>query len=384
MQLAFCIYNYFPFGGLQRDFLQIAKACQAAGAKIRLYVISWQGEQPDGMDIVFVPRKGFTNHSRNENYAKWVKAHLDKNPVDIVVGFNKMPGLDIYFAGDTCFAAKAAKRGFFYRHTKRCKHYLDFEAAVFKQKTGKNNTPYPTKETEIIVLTKQQIGDFQHFYQTNSNRFHLLPPGIAADRKYDQNSARRRQQFRDANQIKADDFVIVQIGSDFRRKGVDRSLYAIASLPESLRQKVIYLVIGQDNPADYQKIAKTEHIDDRVRFYSGRNDIPDFLFAADLLLHPARQEAAGMVLVEALAAGVPVVVTGNSGYAFHVQEADAGIILSEPYKQSELNSALQQAISDQNQLLTWHKNAIAYGEEHDLYHLADSATATILKCGNHE
>lgn len=374
MQLAFCIYDYFPFGGLQRDFLQVAKASQARGHAIRIYVRKWQGEIPSQMEIVNVPSKGFTNHSRNHYYADWVLEHLRKYPVDVIVGFNKMPGLDIYFAGDTCFAAKAARKGFFYRHSSRCKHYLVFEDAVFAN----------DKKTQIMALTKQQIADFQTYYHTDSARFHLLPPGIAMDRKYSPEAIKRREQFRQNNQIQLDDFVIVQIGSDFKRKGVDRTLLAIAALPIELQQKVVYLVIGQDDPAPYQKIAKMHQIDDRVRFYAGRNDVPDFLFAADLLLHPARQEAAGMVLVEALAAGVPVIVSGVSGYAYHIADANAGVVLPEPYEQKQLNCVLEQAIKDRQQRMSWQQNAINYGERVDLYHLADRAADIIVGTMHHE
>lgn len=374
MQLAFCIYKYFPFGGLQRDFLQIVNACQSRGHKIRIYVMSWQGVQPTQVEIVFVPTKGLTNHRRNQFYVNWVKTHLQTNPVDTVIGFNKMPGLDIYFAGDTCFAEKVSHKGLFYKLSNRCKHYLAFEDAVFSRQSA----------TKLMVLTKQQIHDFEKYYHTQPERFYLLPPGIAIDRKYQENSITQRQKFRRANQIKDDSFVIVQIGSDFKRKGVDRSLQAIASLPPEIKQKVIYLVIGQDKSEAYQKIAKQKAISHQVRFYVGRNDIPDFLFAADLLLHPARQEAAGMVLIEALAAGLPVIVSGVSGYAYHITDADAGIVLSEPYLQSELNQVLQSAITNKAQLNKWHNNAITYGRTFDLYNLAERAADIILDGINHE
>lgn len=374
MQLAFCIYKYFPFGGLQRDFLQIANACLARGHKVRVYVMDWQGDKPVNFDIILVPQKGLSNHRRNQNYYYWVKDHLNANPVDSVVGFNKMPGLDVYFAGDTCFAEKVSHKGLFYQLSPRCKHYLAFEDAVFN----------PHHHTQIMVLTKQQIHDFEKYYHTQSSRFSLLPPGIAQNRQYNSNSPIKRQQFRQANQIKQDDFVIVQIGSDFKRKGVDRTLYAIAALPEELKKQVIYLVVGQDKPDAYQKLAKQLSILQQVRFFSGRDDIPDFLFSADLLLHPARQEAAGMVLVEALAAGVPVIVSGISGYAYHINDANAGVVLNEPFVQSELNQAVYHAITDKQQLLTWHNNAIHYGETADLYHLAEHATDIILGCRHYE
>ena len=370
MQLAFCIYKFFPFGGLQRDFLQIATACQARGHQIRVYVMDWQGDKPTGFDIIIVPKKGLFNHSRNQAYYHWVKTHLQANPADCVVGFNKMPGLDVYFAGDTCFAKKAAHKGLFYKLSKRCKHYLAFERAVFA----------PSSSTKIMVLTKQQIQDFKDHYHTQNERFFLLPPGIALDRKYNADAPQKRQQFRQANQISLDDFVIVQIGSDFKRKGVDRALKAIAALPNDLKQKVTYLVVGQDKPEPYQKLADQLAIAKQVRFFSGRNDIPDFLFSADLLLHAARQEAAGMVLIEALAAGVPVIVSGISGYAYHISQANAGIVLSEPYKQNILDQALEQSIRDKEQWLNWHNNAIAYGNSEDLYHLAQRAADIILGC----
>ena len=41
MQLAFVLYKYFPFGGLQRDFMRIALECQQRGHKIRVYTLIW-------------------------------------------------------------------------------------------------------------------------------------------------------------------------------------------------------------------------------------------------------------------------------------------------------------------------------------------------------
>ena len=46
MQLVFCFYKYFPFGGLQRDFMRIALACQKRGHAIRVYTLEWTGDVP--------------------------------------------------------------------------------------------------------------------------------------------------------------------------------------------------------------------------------------------------------------------------------------------------------------------------------------------------
>lgn len=169
MIVAFCLYKYFPFGGLQRDFMRIAQTVAARGHQVRIYTQSWDGECPDAFELIRVPVKSRTNHGRNAEYYAWVQAHLREHPVDRVVGFNKMPGLDVYFAADVCYAEKVEQeKGFFYRLTSRYRHYAAFERATFEQ----------GKPTQLLMLTDTQIADFQKHYQTEAERFHILLRGF--------------------------------------------------------------------------------------------------------------------------------------------------------------------------------------------------------------
>src|SRR5471032_3107961 len=97
MQLAFVLYKYFPFGGLQRDFMRIALECQQRGHQIRVYTLIWEGDVPPGFEVLVAPVKAFFNHRRNEKLTEWMEADLAKRPVDRLIGFNKMPGLDVYY-----------------------------------------------------------------------------------------------------------------------------------------------------------------------------------------------------------------------------------------------------------------------------------------------
>jgi UDP-glucose:(heptosyl)LPS alpha-1,3-glucosyltransferase len=64
------------------------------------------------------------------------------------------------------------------------------------------------------------------------------------------------------------------------------------------------------------------------------------MMAADLLVHAARSELAGIVLIEAMTAGLPVLVTDVCGYAAHVEAAGAGLVLPSPFTQPGFNNAL--------------------------------------------
>lgn len=373
MVLAFCLYKYFPFGGLQRDFLRIAMACQARGHQIRVYTQSWEGERPEQFEIIIVPTSSGTNHGRNAQYCEWVMAHLKQHPVDRIVGFNKMPELDVYFAADVCYAQKVAEeKGFFYKLTPRYKHYAAFEKAVFQK----------GKATQLMMLTPHQITHFEKHYGTESDRFHMLPPGIAVDRKYDQQIVDAKRIYREKNQIPESAFLLLQVGSDFKRKGVDRTLKAMAALPENIRNNTLLMVVGQDKPAKYQRLAETLGIAKQVSFFSGRNDIAELMAAADILMHPAYQEAAGIVLLEAIVAGLPIIVTEVCGYASFIDKAQCGVVVNEPFEQTVLNQALCDSLQDTQKRTQWVNNAKYYADTEDLYSLPEKAADIILGCSN--
>ena len=164
MKLAFCLYKYFPFGGLQRDFLRIALACQARGHTIRVYTLDWEGDVPPGFDLVRVPVRAWSNVRRNEKFSDWIGADLAVSPVDRVVGFNKMPGLDVYFAADGCFEEKARQlRNPLYRLSARYRHFSAYERAVFA----------PQSRAEILMISQLQQPFFERHYGTPAARFHL-------------------------------------------------------------------------------------------------------------------------------------------------------------------------------------------------------------------
>lgn len=133
---------------------------------------------------------------------------------------------------------------------------------------------------------------------------------------------------------------MLQVGSDFSRKGVGRSIAAVAALPEAIRRQTQLFVVGQDKPRAFAAQAERMGVKENVHFFAGRDDVAHLMAAADVLLHPAKQEAAGIVLVEAIAAGLPVLVTEVCGYAPHVSAAGCGVVLSEPFEQHVLDDDL--------------------------------------------
>lgn len=141
-------------------------------------------------------------------------------------------------------------------------------------------------------------------------------------------------------------------------------------------------VVGQDKADRYVKLAKEYNVAGSIKFFHGRNDVSELMAAADLLIHPAYQEAAGIVLVEAIAAGLPVITTAVCGYAHYVKEADCGIVIDEPFEQNSLNEAVYFALSNSGQRNTWRENAQLFADTQDIYSLPEKAADLIIG-GNH-
>lgn len=368
MKIAVCLFKYFPFGGMQRDFFRVCQQFLNRGHHVDVFTTKWQGPVLEDVNISIVPVYGMTNHGKNLRFAKKANLLIQLHKYHTVIGFDKIPGLDWYFAADICFAEKAISRGLFYRMTGRYRTYLSLERIIFEKES----------KTKIFVLTEKQKAGYQKHYGTDEDRFCMLPPGIKNNPIVQDQIYTVRTELRRHLGIDKKGFIALFIGSSFRSKGLDRAITAISSLPESFRQRTTLIVVGQDRKQPYERLARRMKVSDRIIFVGGRKDTPKFFAAADVLLHPAYTEAAGMVLIEAMNAGVPVLTTDICGYAFHIERAKAGEVIPSPFKQNILNDILLQMLASERGL-EWKKNGLEYVRQNDFFSLPEKFVDIVEK-----
>lgn len=332
MKLAFTLFRYFPYGGLGRDMLALAQLMHARGHDVTIYTRSWEGPRPD-VPVVLLPVRALTNHGSNAAFVRRFQAELPAD-VDLVVGFNKMPGLDFYYAADVCFAEKAFARGWLYRCTPRARSSLAMEAAVF----GLN------AHTQILMISRAESVIYRKHYRTPEDRIHFVPPGINRARGVPTDYELVRSRCRRQHGLADTDVLIMLVGSDFKRKGFDRALRGVAALPAEVRSRIHVWVAGQDKSRFLEELAKELGIADRLEVLGGRDDIGELLWSADMLLHPARSEMAGLVLLEAMIAGLPVIATDVCGYAHYITDLEMGEVIEAQAPDVVLAGAIQRAL----------------------------------------
>jgi UDP-glucose:(heptosyl)LPS alpha-1,3-glucosyltransferase len=136
--------------------------------------------------------------------------------------------------------------------------------------------------------------------------------------------------------------VCVAIGTGFRRKGFDLLLRLWREAPPA--DAVLVLVGGDERLAQFRREAATPSLRGRAFVTGPRGDVEHILAAADVVCVPSRQEAFGNVVLEACAAGVPVVTSRRAGASELLDGALAPLVVEDAEDLDALGAALAHAL----------------------------------------
>ncbi|MGL6340518.1 MAG: glycosyltransferase family 4 protein [Waterburya sp.] len=139
----------------------------------------------------------------------------------------------------------------------------------------------------------------------------------------------------------SNDVVLALFAGDIRtpRKNLDTVLQAISEVSH------LHLVVAGDTKnSPYPQLAEKLGIHNRVHFLGYRQDMSNLMKTVDLFVFPSRYEACSLVLLEAMASGIPVITSQTSGGA-ELVTPECGFVLSDPDDLSSLKEVLEQLIS---------------------------------------
>lgn len=313
MHFAFAITEYFPFGGAQRDFIAVVTAMAKRGHRISIITTAWQGERDSNWQYFILNHTEATNHGQLRALSDYVLDLKANNDFDAIVGFTKMTGLDIYFAADNCF--RATKYKGLKKLLPRYRTYADIEASLFE-----------VQSLKVFYLTEIQRQQYQECFNLEQQENVILPVCVDDNFRYDEYAWQKARAWRQLLDNDKNKVVLLFVAADFKTKGLDRVINAFEQLSSTEQARFSLWIVGAGKEKKYQaQLAKLPKVN--YTFFGGRSELRQFYLAADYLVHPARKEAAGMVLAEAIAAKLPLCVTDNCGYAFLANDDSESVLL---------------------------------------------------------
>jgi glycosyltransferase involved in cell wall biosynthesis len=148
------------------------------------------------------------------------------------------------------------------------------------------------------------------------------------------------------------------------RKNLDTVLHALVQVPE-----LHLAVAGITEGSPYLQLAASLELGERVHFLGHHAAVPELMKAVDFFVFPSRYEPFGLVVIEAMATGIPVVTASTTGAA-HLVTKEAGIVLQDSDDTEALAQALLSLASDRNLRSQMGQAARAIAEQYSWANMA--------------
>jgi UDP-glucose:(heptosyl)LPS alpha-1,3-glucosyltransferase len=312
MKLAIVRQKYTPFGGAERFVERALAALRTRGADVSIIARQWQGDlQGVRVDPFYLGRTW-----RDAGFARAVQRLILQKRFDLVQSHERIPGCDIYRAGDGVHATwldlrnKAADRlAPWHRYT------LAAEAAMFR---------HPSLRA-VICNSRMVRDDIARRFEVADDKLQVIYNGVDLEAFHPRLRDDMGRVLRQKSGVDPATPLILFVGSGFARKGLPELLHALA---RAGRRDALLWVVGRDKQESLlRKLAQTLGIDDRVIFFGAQSDVRPFYGAADVFALPTRYDPFPNAALEALACGLPLLTTTTCGAA-ELVTADNGVVIA--------------------------------------------------------
>jgi UDP-glucose:(heptosyl)LPS alpha-1,3-glucosyltransferase len=312
LNIAVLIKNFNTVGGAEKYAVEVTRRLSERGHNVSIY--SWSAEKQAAAGLTFhrVPnRLTFSSVLNLYSFSREVSRMLSDKVYDVILSHDRTASQDMAVIHTFSYKSGIEKYSFL---RKIDQLYLSPRSGLHlwleKQQM---KTPW------LAAVSGAVRADIQAFYGRR-DPIDVINPGIDIDAFSPSLAAGSRDRVRKEEGIPEDDMVVLFVGSEFKRKGLDRLIPAIKG-PMRL------MIAGRgENLAYYKKLAKTHGVDTRVAFLGLTPDIGRYYAAADVVVLPSRIEAFGMSILEGMACGHPVVTSAEAGCAALIDDGVNGFI----------------------------------------------------------
>jgi len=311
LHLALVRQAYNPYGGAERFVERAIKALGPDKVKVTLITRKWEGGDTPGVTIKLLATPRISRLLRDVMFARSVRSLIRTQIFDLVQSHERIPGCDIFRAGDGVHASWLKQRSrtlgsvgrFMQRISPWHRYVLRMEDRMFAH----------PKLRAVICNSEMVRQDIAYRYPQLASKLHVIHNGIDLKSFHPGLRDRYRESIREQLDVPECTPVIVYVGSGFERKGVPQLIEALAQ-PEL--QNAQLWIIGKDKLTRRMKRrAASLGVSSQVRFLGPKKDVAPYLGAADVFALPTLYDPMPNAALEALAAGLPVLTSTSSGAA---------------------------------------------------------------------
>jgi len=210
----------------------------------------------------------------------------------------------------------------------------------------------------VVATSDNLLRECLHSYPYAQALLTVVPPGTFLPP-----AAESKARWREGLDLPLESTLLLMVANDPARKGLDALLQALTRLPADVQ----LMVAGNtDQHARYRALTQKLGLSERVRFLGPVKDLSAVYRSADVLVHPTLEDSFAMVVLEAMAHRLPVVVSGpaHCGISSHLRDGMDALMVHNPQDAAELAQAIEKVLAstDLQQQLT--ANGLSFATRH--------------------
>ncbi len=332
-------------GGLEKYTLRLARAFSSAGHRVSLLTTDCEPHVIDtnGFEVVCFGAKPRLSLHHLLRFDADCRKCIDANDFEIVFGMDRNFCLQTHYrAGNGVHAAYLARRRAFSSFYKRLSFDLN---PLHKVLLAMEKATFESPQLKVLFTNSNMVRqEVLEHYRVEPQKVVVVHNGVEWQEfqtPFDEGLSMRSELSRQLG-LKTDCFRFLFIGNDYKRKGLDLVLQALALLPN---RDVELAVVGKDrNIEGYMHKAQALGLGSRVRFFGPVREIKTFYSISDALIVASMYDPFANVTVEALAMGVQVISSSANGGSEVLTRDELGSVFQDLHDPEELVSCLRRAI----------------------------------------
>jgi UDP-glucose:(heptosyl)LPS alpha-1,3-glucosyltransferase len=370
MKIAVVIPKYGLLGGAE-GFVYALTERMAVRPEFEIHVFAnryRRGKAP----IVFhrIPIIAFPRFLKQISFAFFVNHQIGKSSYDLIHSHDRIFRMDLFTMHGIPHETWIKRM--------RNKHPSLFDRSMmWVEKRGLTGPPVPT----VLPVSSLVKNELQKSYPIAESHLEVIHPGVSLKRFSHKDTFGFRQEIRARHGIGKEDLVILFVGMNFEIKRLGLLIEGLSQLSpaDGRKSDVKLVVIGKGKEAFYRAMVREYGVEDSVIFGGVTGEVEKYYLASDIFVMPSVYDTFGMVVLEAMAAGLPVIITPTVGARDLVDDGVEGFVLGDPPTAAELAQKID-FLSNSNNRLRMGQCARERALKHSWDRVADRVAELYLRC----
>ncbi len=318
-KIAVVIPKYGLLGGAEQFAAELTgRLIAATGFDFHVYANRWE-QSANPITFEKVPIISFPKFLTTPSFAYFTGCRIKRNNFSLVHSHERIFGADI-------FTLHGIPHRYWVRHIRRKKMSLYDLATAWVEK----KLVYEGNCKKFIAVSSQTKDIFLEEYKIDPGLVDIIHPGVNLNDYVRQDKASVRLSIRRELGINSVDPVILFASMNFEIKGLDNIMFSLTKL-KAQNRKFKLIVAGKGNIKKYTRLAQEAKIIEDVIFTGpvNKEKLVKMYLAGDCYIMLSKFDTFGMVVLEAMAAGLPVIISNNVGAKDLVHEGENGFIIND-------------------------------------------------------